>query len=218
MRSPSLKRLSVLHHRFYTIGFVCSCKSFAWRFQPANYRHRHHFFREISINFHHLFCFCFRFFLGSVSSVPFLPKKFRSTKERARSHLPSNHICPLVYKYRKVSIRLNPVFISIPNNSLRSRSYDKLFLQFCFWIYDKFWWIFWVCFQTIVRNYSTFFSKSLCVFFFCFEQTFRNENREIGVLVSCLLKSSVELISHLFPNGVSIRLDNHTAANTWVLR
>ena len=70
------------------------------------------------------------FLFRSVSRVSFLPQEFSSTQKHTRTHLPTHHVSPLVTEDRKITIRLNPVFISIPNNRFRSRTNNIFLLQF----------------------------------------------------------------------------------------
>lgn len=61
-----------------------------------------------------------RFFLClfacGMSGVSFLPQEFGSTQEKTGTHFPTENVCPLITKNRQVTIRLNPVFICIPDD------------------------------------------------------------------------------------------------------
>ena len=67
--------------------------------------------------------------------------------------------------------------------------------------------------QTVVSNYSTLFGKSFYVLSFTAKVRFRDKQREISVHVAGFLKHIVQLTLHFLPNGVSVRLDNHTSTH-----
>ena len=66
-----------------------------------------------------------------------------------------------------------------------------------------------VCFESIVGYHRAFFGESFGVFFFFFEEAFGNEQREIGIHVTCFFEHIIELTLHFLPNGITIGFDNH---------
>ena len=191
MRSSRLQSTSILHHGFDTVGFFRSCKTFVGGFFTSQYGYSHKLFGKSGVNFQHLFRLKNRFFTTCVGGVSFLPQKFSSSEEKAGTHFPTHHICPLVYQQRQVSVGLYPVFVGTPNNSFRRRANDEFFFQFGFGIHHQFARFIRIIFEAIVRNHSTFFGESLSIFFFGFKKAFRHKKGEIGVLMPCFLKHIV---------------------------
>ena len=130
MRGSGLKGFPVLHHRLDSQGIQCPGKTFRFTLMPHNHRHSHPFFGKLSIYTNHFLSFLNGFLFRRVSRVSFLPQEFSSTQKHTRTHLPTHHVSPLVTEDRKITIRLNPVFISIPNNRFRSRTNNIFLLQF----------------------------------------------------------------------------------------
>ncbi len=50
------------------------------------------------------------------------------------------------------------------------------------------------------------------------EEGLGDEEREVGVLVTCFLEHIIQLALHLLPDGVAVRFDHHAAAHGGVLR
>ena len=65
----------------------------------------------------------------------------------------------------------------------------------------------------MVRNDGAFLGESLYVLGLFFEETHRNKEWEIRVLVACVLEHLVQNSLHIFPNSVAPRLDHHATAD-----
>ena len=61
---------------------------------------------------------------------------------------------------------------------------------------------------------GTFFCETLDMFCLAREERLGDEEREIGILGSRLLEHTVQLALHLLPDGVAVRLDDHTSAHS----
>ena len=191
VRCTSLQSFSILHEGFYTISIISPSKAFTLSFMSTNHRDTHIFFYKGSIYIVHFLGFFHSFLTCGMGGMSFLPKKLSGTEEEASAHLPTHNICPLVNEQGKVTVGLYPVLIGVPNNGLTGGANNELFLQFCLWIYHKFSFLVRVCLEAIVRYYSTLFGKAFGIFFLRLEITFRDENRKISVLVSCILEHFV---------------------------
>ena len=207
--SSRLKCLKILHHWFKSIGLNCTCKFFMFRFFSFVMIHCHKMRNKIWIHFHHFSRFNIGFFSCSMSRMSFLPEKFCTPEENSRSHLPSHHICPLIYKEWQITMWFNPISITISDNRFWSWSDNQLFLQFRLRIYDNPFAIF-IIFQPIVRHDRTFFGKSLYMVCFFTKKRFWDKKWEVGILMPGCLKHRIKHISNIFPDRVSIRFNHHT--------
>ena len=160
----------------------------------------------------HFLCFSFSFFTSSMCCVTFLPQEFGSTQEQTCTHFPAHYVCPLVAQDRQVTVWVDPVFISTPDNSFWSWTNNQFFFQFGSRVYNHTRTIFCIL-QTIVSYYRTFLSEAFYVFSFTAQIRFRNQQREIRIHMSCSLEHIVKDTLHFFPDGISVRLDYHTATH-----
>ena len=141
--------------------------------------------------------------------MTFLPKEFGGAEEHTGTHFPTEYVGPLVAKNREVAIRLNPVFICVPDDCFGCRTNNKFLFEASFGI-DNHAIAVRVVFQTIMSNYSAFLCKAFNVVGFAAEERFRNQEWEISVNVASGLKHIVELTLHFLPDSVTIRFDDHT--------
>ena len=66
-------------------------------------------------------------------------------------------------------------------------------------------------------HYGALLGKALDVLGLAAQERLRNKQGEIGVLCTCFLEHLVQLLLHLFPDGIAIGLDDHTSANCRLL-
>ena len=118
----TLQRFSILHHGFNCICIKCAGKTFVGWFYSLYDRNGHIFFCKFTIYIQHSDCFFFCFLTSSMSSMAFLPQKFSSTQEKACAHFPTENVSPLVAENRQVTVWLNPVLISIPDDCFWCRA------------------------------------------------------------------------------------------------
>ena len=144
--------------------------------------------------------------------VTFLPQELSGTQEQTGTHFPTNYICPLVAQDRQVAVRVNPVLIGTPDDGFRSRTDNQFLFQFGSRVYNHTRTVFRI-FQTIVCHHRTFLGETFHVFCLTAQVRFRNQQREIGVHMSCSLEHIVQDALHLFPDSISVRLDYHTATH-----
>ena len=141
-----------------------------------------------------------------------LPEELGRTQEQTRTHLPTHDVGPLVAQDRQVTIRLDPVLISIPDDRLRRRTHDQLLLQLGSRI-DYYALPLGVILQAIVRHHGALLGEALYVVSLAREERLGDKEREIGILVSRLLEHLIECLVHLLPDGITIGFDHHTAAH-----
>ena len=173
MRSTTLQCFSVLHHSFDSVSVKRTGKTLVGRLYTFHNRNSHIFLCKFTIYIQHSYCFFFSFFASSMGSMSFLPQEFSSTQEQTSTHFPTENVRPLIAKNRQVTIRLNPVFISIPDNCFWCRTNNQFFFQFCGWVYYYPRTVFCI-FQTIMCHYGTFFCETFHVFSFTAQEWFRN--------------------------------------------
>ena len=111
---------------------------------------------------------------------------------------------------------MNPVLICIPDNSLRSRTYNQFLLELSCWVNLNTALIL-LCAQAVVCYHSTLLSKTLNVLGLFREERLWDEQWEVCVLCTSFLKHLVELLLHLLPDSVTIRLNYHTATYSTLL-
>src|SRR5581483_6975513 len=131
-----------------------------------------------------------------VGSVTFLPKEFRGSQEETRAQLPPHHIRPLVDEHRQVAPALNPLTKEVAHYGLGSRADDVGLFQ---------------NFAARDRHYGQLRREALNVFRFALEETLRNQQREVDVLVAAGLEPVVQLALEQLPDSVAVGLDDHTA-------
>ena len=88
---------------FDCCSIVSTCKSLFFGLSTSHYRNGKEIFVSLSIDLKNLMDESVCFFLGSMSSVAFLPKELSCSDERGRVlELPSNDIGPLIEQHGKV--------------------------------------------------------------------------------------------------------------------
>ena len=209
MRSTALESLTILHHSLNSIGIESTSETLCLTLNTLHYRYCHPVLCEVSIYLQHLLCLLLSLLTGSMSCVTFLPKELRSTEEWTSTHLPTHYVTPLVAKQRQIAPRVNPVLICVPDDSLRCRTNDKLFLEFGIWINNNAIARL-VCLQTIVSYNSTLLSKALNVLSLTTKERLRDKKREICILHTSLLEHLIQLLLHLLPDSIAVRFDYHT--------
>ena len=163
--STTLQCFSVLHHGFYCVSVKCTCKTFIGWFHSLYNGNSHIFFCKFTIYIQHSDCFFLCFFTGSMSGMSLLPQEFGSTQEKTGTHFPTENVRPLVTENRQVTVWLNPVLISIPDDCFWCRTDNQFLFQFSCRIYYNSWTVFRIL-QTIMCYYGTLFRKPFYVFCF----------------------------------------------------
>ena len=69
--------------------------------------------------------------------MAFLPQEFSGAQEGTGTHFPANDIGPLVDQQRQISIRLDPVFVCIPDDGLLSGTHNQFFFQSGIRVHDQ---------------------------------------------------------------------------------
>ena len=107
---------------------------------------------------------------------------------------------------------MDPVLVGVPDDGLGSRADDELLIELCVRINLNLFAI--LCrTEAVVGNYGTLLGETCHVLSLTREETLRDEEREVCVLYTCLLKHLVELLLHLLPDSVTVWFDNHTTTN-----
>ncbi len=65
----------------------------------------------------------------------------------------------------------------------------------------------------MMRDDGAFLGESLDVLGFLFQETHRDEQGEVRVLMPRLLETAIQLLLHVLPDGVAPGLDHHAAAD-----
>ena len=111
MRSASLQRFGILHHRLNAVSLHGSGKLFTVALFAHDHRHCHILFGKGFVDIDHAKHLLLRLFGCGMGGMPLLPEKLRGSQKEAGSHLPAYHISPLVNQYRQVAIGLDPLLV-----------------------------------------------------------------------------------------------------------
>ena len=216
MRGAGLQGFSILHKCLYTVCFEGPGESFAFSLYSPDHGDGQNFFQEFCVNAKHGLCFLNGFGLCGMRRVSLLPEEFCGPQEQTGTHLPANHIRPLIDENGEIPVTLDPIAIGVPNDGLRGGANDQFFLQACILIDHHSRTILCIL-QAVVGHHGAFFGKALYVIGFFAEVAFGNEYGEVGILMSGLFEPSVQVGLHGFPYRIPIGLDDHAAADTGVL-
>ena len=148
--------------------------------------------------------------------MPLLPQELGRPQEQARTHLPTHHVSPLVAKNRQVAVRLNPIFIGIPDNGLGGRADDQLLLEPGIGIDDHALAV-GIVFQPVMGHHGALLGKPLDMMRLLAEKRLRDKQREISVFMPGIFEHLIQRTLHLFPDRITVRFDHHTSANRRIL-
>ncbi len=217
VRGAALQSLAVLHQRLYGVGILRSGETFVGALASDDYRHAHIILDERLVYAYHFLCLGYRLFARFVSRMALLPQEFGRAQEQSGTHLPAHNVGPLVAQNRKVAVGLNPALVRIPDDCLGGRAHDELLFEFGIGVHDHSVSV-GIVLQPIVRNHGALLGEPFDMIGLPAEKRFRDEKREVGVHMSCVLEHLVQRSLHLLPDCVSVRFDNHTAAHCRTLR
>ena len=216
VRRTRLQCLAVLHHCLDGIRLESTGKAFIGRFHTFHHRHGHVAFGKVGIHVEHTHGFFHCFLLGGMSCVPLLPQEFGSTQEHACAHFPTEHICPLVTQYGKIAIRLYPVTVSVPYNSLGRGAYYQFLFKAGIGV-NHHAAPFGVVLEAVMRDHGTLLCKALHMVGLLAKERLWYQQREISIDVSCVLEHLVKYMLHLFPYCIAIRLYHHATPHCRLL-
>ena len=140
-----------------------------------------------------------------------LPQEFGRAKEEAGPHLPTHHVAPLVAQHGQVPPAVDPVLIGIPDNGLRGGTHDELFFQLGFRVHHDAVTL-GVVHEAVMGDHGALLGKACHVLRFPAEEALGDEEGEVRILNTRCLEHVVQDALHLFPDGVSVGLDNHASA------
>ncbi len=213
VRGAGLERLAVLHH-----GFDGQCrhgarKTFTGRLLSTNDWHRHEVLCEIGIDIEHAACFLHRLLGRGVDGVSLLPKEFRGSEEQSRAHFPADDVGPLIDQDGEIAIGLDPFGIGGSDDRFAGGSYDQRFFKRTGRSQSSFA----IRFETVVGDDCALLGEPFDVFRFLFEETHRDKEWEVGVLVTGFFEHPIECPLHVFPESVAPGLDHHAPADGAIL-
>ncbi len=197
-----LQRLAVLHHGFHGVRCTRAGELFLIRLLTDIHRQRHHVFRNLLIDVQHLHRLFLRLFGRCVDGVPLLPEEFARAQERTRRLLPAHDRAPLVVLHRQVAPRLHPLRVHGAEDGFGRRTNRQTLLQL---------------FRAALRHPCNLRRKALDMLRFLQQQAFRNQHREIHVLMTRFLEALVHFLLDALPDGVAVRANDHAAAHRRVI-
>ena len=211
-----LQGFSILHHGLDGEGVQCTCKALIGALVPYDYRECHCFAGEFGIHSNHLLCLGLSFFGGCMGGMAFLPEEFRGAEEQAGAHFPADDVAPLVAQDGKVPPGVDPVLVGVPDDGFGCGTDDEFLLEPGRRVHDDAFSVGGVH-QAVVGHHGAFLGESGDMLGLAAEEGLRNEEREVGVLVTGLLEHSVQDVLHFLPYGVSVGFDDHAAAHGGLL-
>ena len=202
VRSTALKRNAVMHHRLDGVGFHSACELFLLGLLTRNCGDRESFTVKVLIALEHIEGFLSCLCLALVHGVSLLPQELRGTQERTGCLFPSYNVTPLIIKLRKVTVRMNYIFIVIAEKCFRGRTNYKALSELILSTHG---------------NYCALGSKACNVILFLLQKALRDKHRHINVLVTELLEARVKIVLNVLPDSVAVRTDDHTALNAGIV-
>ena len=202
MRGRTLKGFTILHHRFHSVGRQSTRKLLSLRFLAGNYWNRQIVLLKASIHLQHLECLFLSFFIGFMGSVSLLPKELRSPEKKSGSLFPTHHVSPLVDQNRQISIAIDPLRIHVANHCFGSWTDDQWLFQF---------------FTSPNGHHRTLWAESLNMLSFSVQELLRNQQREVGIYMSCFFEHSVQPRLHCFPDCKATRANDHASLDRSVI-
>ena len=100
----ALKCLAILHHCLDGVGLKCTGETFSGTLDTADHGNCHEILGEIAIYMKHTDSLLFSLLTCGVSSVTLLPEELGGAEEHACTHLPTEHVRPLVDQDGKITI------------------------------------------------------------------------------------------------------------------
>ena len=187
-----------MHQCFDCISILCSCEFLALCLTSGNYRDCKNILCKVSVDSPHLFCTLFCFFVCCMDCMSFLPQELSRTKEWSCCLLPAKNGTPLIPHLRKITVRLNCLAPDITEQCLRCRTDTESFLKF---------------FQSTMCYPCNFRCKSFDMILFFLKKAFRDHNRKVYILYSCLFETCIQVLLNILPQSISVRKVVHTSFN-----
>ena len=214
VRRAGLQRFAVVHHGLDAQRRHGPGKPLASRLLAFDHRHRHPVLGKISVDIQHPRRFLPRLGFRRVRRMPLLPQKLGRPQEQASPQLPTHHVGPLVDQNRQVAVRLDPLGIHRADDRLAGGPHNQRFVQLA----RRHQSALRPRLQPVMRDHRAFLGKAFDVLGFLFQETHRNEQGKVGVLMPRGLEHSVQHPLHVLPDPPAPRLDDHTAADGRVFR
>ena len=192
----------VLHQRFGGVGTERAGELLGVGLEAGEHRHRHPLLHESPVHSQHLSRLRLGLGLGGVGGVPFLPEELGGAEEEAGAHLPPDHVAPLVDEEREVAVALDPLREHRVDDRLGGRTDHQGLLEHL---------------PPADRHHRDLRGEPFDVLRLLGEEALRDEEGEVGVLVSRGLEHPVEGLLHLLPDGIAVGTDDHAAAHRAVI-
>ena len=212
-----LERFPVLHQRLDTVRLHGPCEALARRLDAADDRSGHVLLGEGRVDLQHAHRLLDGLLLRRVRGVTLLPEELHRAQEQARTHLPANHVRPLVEQNRQVAPGLDPAAVRIPDDRLARRPDDQVLLQAGVGVRDQ-------PLSVVrhlepgVRDDGALLGEAFYVLGLASQEGLRDEDGEIRVLVPRLFEHPVEHALHILPERVAVGTDDHAAPDGGVVR
>ena len=213
VRRAGLECLAVLHHRLNRVGVDGPGKALRGGLGAADHRHGEIAFGEGGVDVEHPQRLLDRLGARRMRGMPLLPEKFGGAEEDAWAHLPADDVGPLVDQQRQIPPRLHPAGEHRPDDRFACRPDDEGLLELAgrdqLPLRREF--------EAVVRDDGAFLGEAFDMLRLLLEIRQRDEEREVGVLVTGLLEHPVEDRLHPLPHRVAERLDDHASADRRLL-
>ena len=191
-----LQRQAVLHHGLDGVAALCAGELLGARLHALDHRHRHDVLGHLGVQIQNAQHFFQRFLVRGVRRVSLLPEKLRGAQKHSGAQFPADHVGPLIEQHRQIAPAMNPLGEEVAHDGLRRRP-DHVRL-----------------FQLLAAgdgHHRQFRREAFHVLGLFAQETLRNEQREIDVLVIAGLEASIEFALQHFPDRIAIGFDDHAA-------
>ena len=202
MGGAHLQRLAIMHQRFQSICGLCACKAFALALAAAYYGDRQHVYHKIIVYVEHTDGFFLRVLMGLMGGVPLLPKELGSAEEGAGALFPAHYVAPLVIQHGQVAIGLYPLGIHGADYRFAGGSDSHALLKHL---------VAALCYPCDLGR------EAFNVLRLFHQHAFGNQQREVCILMTCILEALIHFLLHELPYGIAIGLNGHTAANIGIV-
>ena len=156
---------------------------------------------EVRVDVQHALGLFDGFLCRGVQGMALLPQEFTGTQERTGGLLPAHDADPLVIEFRQVAVGLDDVLPVVAEQGLGCRTDAQALFELL---------------TAADGDPGALGREAFDVVLLFVEEALRNEHRHVDVLVSGLLEITVKNALDVFPDGIAVRTDDHTALDARV--
>ena len=196
MRRTGLQGAAVPHHALDRKGPDRSGEALAGRLLALDDRHGRHLAGRGRVQAEREHGLPHGVRLVGVRGVALLPEELGGAQEHARPHLPADHVGPLIQQHGQVPVGADPLGHHLADDRLGRGPDDELLFQLL---------------AAGVRDDRELGREPLDVLRLALQVAFRDQQREVRVLMTGLLDPPVQVGLQQLPEPVAVGPDDHRA-------